>query len=317
MLKRKYYCPAEAASLLESVRNRLLRKPVPAFPRTIAVETQSGCNARCVFCSYTSLRNELPMGRMEMALFEKLARECAGRKVERFILCLDNEPLLDPDLAERFLLLRKYCPRSARNLTTNASLLTREKIEELAGSGAVNEIFLSVNGFSKEVYEELMGLPFEQTMANLYGLSAWLREHPRQARRLRVQVNVVKTRRVAPELAPMRRRWQEEAGFRLHVIDLDNRGNQVDLRGFRALQADDADLKPYRACRRPCHTLVITWEGKAVLCCVDYRREVVLGDLVKQSLAEIWNGPRAVQLRREFLAGDFTNLALCRRCRVN
>lgn len=315
-MARQYYYPGDEKSVTEKVRNRIFRKPVPSFPKTVVIETRFGCNAGCVFCQYPQLKDKLPRGKMDMALFEKIVKECAPYPVERFILCLDNEPLIDAELAERYELLKTHCPDSIRNLTTNASLLTPARVEELVGSGRVNEVFLSINGHSKEVYEELMKLPYERTMKNVDAFCEWLRSHPDIRERLRVRVNVVKTRRVAPEIPDMERRWKGKEGFELHIIDMDNRGDQLDMKKSATVSADEADMKPNTTCRRPFNTMVITWEGKAVLCCVDYTREVVLGDANTTSVPDIWNGPRATQLRKEYLAGIFDNLKPCKTCKV-
>jgi radical SAM protein with 4Fe4S-binding SPASM domain len=308
---RWYYYPGEETNVLERVRNRVFRKPVADFPKTILIETQFGCNAGCVFCQYPQLKDDLPRGRMTVATFEKIAKECAGRGVERFILCLDNEPLMDGSIGEKYAMLKKYCPESIRNLTTNASLLTPAKIEELLGSGLVNELFLSINGESKEVYEKIMVLPYEKVFKNLEHLCKWLREHPDIKKSLRVRVNTVKTRLVAPEVPAMTRRWEAE-GFEMHVIDMDNRGDQLDMK-----DVGPEEMKPNTTCRRPFHTMVLTWEGQAVICCVDYKREVKLGNVHEQSVYEIWNGPWATQLRKEYLNKDFTHLPTCARCTIN
>jgi radical SAM protein with 4Fe4S-binding SPASM domain len=309
---RWYYYPGDESNVLERVRNRVFRKPVPDFPKTILIETQFGCNAKCVFCQYPQVADVLPRGRMTSATFEKIAKEAAGRGVERFILCLDNEPLMDQSLAEKYEILKKYCPDSVRNLTTNASLLTREKVEMLIGRELVNEVFLSVNGNTKPVYEAIMKLPFEKVMQNLDGFCQWLRENPAIKNKLRVRINTVKTRLVAPEVPAMTARWEAE-GFEMHVIDMDNRGDQLELKDM-ALQED---MKPNTTCRRPFHTLVLTWEGQAVICCVDYKREVKLGNIHEQSVYEIWNGPWATQLRKEYLSEDFTHLPTCAKCTIN
>jgi len=107
---RWYYYPGDEGNVLEKVRNRVFRKPVADFPKTILIETQFGCNAGCVFCQYPQLKDVLPRGRMSVATFEKIAKECAGRGVERFILCLDNEPLMDGSIGEKYAMLKKYCP---------------------------------------------------------------------------------------------------------------------------------------------------------------------------------------------------------------
>ena len=49
-MARWYYYPGDESNVLERVRNRVFRKPVPDFPKTILIETQFGCNAKCVFC---------------------------------------------------------------------------------------------------------------------------------------------------------------------------------------------------------------------------------------------------------------------------
>ncbi len=316
-MARWYYYSGEESNVVEKVRNRLFRKPVPDFPATILIETQFGCNAGCVFCQYPQLKDDLPRGRMTDATFEKIAKECAGRGVERFILALDNEPLMDGSIGKKFELLKEHCPEAKRNLTTNASLLTPEKIDELIGSGAVNEIFLSINGESKEVYEDLMKLPFERTMKCLDYFCDWLRKHPEIRKDLDIAVKVVNTRRVTPELEQMRERWEKKEGFRFLVLDMDNRGDQLDMGKESTLAQDQDDMKPNTTCRRPFNTLTLSWEGQAVICCVDYMREVKLGSVHEMSVYEIWNGPWATQIRKEYLAKDFKNLKPCQTCKVN
>ena len=310
-MARWYFYPGDEKNVMEKVRNRIFRKPVADFPKTVLIETQFGCNAGCVFCQYPQVKDDLPRGRMSSATFEKIARECAGRGVERFILCLDNEPLMDRTIVEKYALLKEHCPESVRNLTTNASLLTPEKIEELIGSGLIDELFLSINGESKEVYEKIMVLPYEKVFKNLDYFCNWLRDRPLIKAALRVRVNTVKTKLVAPEIPAMTARWEAE-GFEMHVIDMDNRGDQLDMK-----DVSQEEMKPNTTCRRPFHTMVLSWEGQAVICCVDYKREVKLGNVHEQSVYEIWNGPWATQLRKEYLAQNFEHLPTCAKCTIN
>lgn len=89
---------------------------------------------------------------------------------------------------------------------------------------------------------------------------------------------------------------------------------QAAAHGERVL---DEEMKPNTTCRRPFHTLVLTWEGQSVICCVDYKREVKLGNVHEQSIYEIWNGPWATQLRKEYLSQEFGNLPTCAKCTIN
>ena len=105
---------------------------------------------------------------------------------------------------------------------------------------------------------------------------------------------------------------QSDANFETATA-WDNRGDQLELKEVVLAE----EMKPNTTCRRPFHTMVLTWEGQAVICCVDYKREVKLGNIHEQSVYEIWNGPWATQLRKEYLAAEFENLPTCAKCTIN
>ena len=66
-------------------------------------------------------------------------------------------------------------------------------------------------------------------------------------------------------------------------------------------------------CAQPRNPLVIDWKGDVLLCCNDYRGEVVFGNVADQNLVDIWHSPEFRKVRRELRAGDY-RLAICRRC---
>ena len=50
------------------------------FPAEIQVETNTACNATCIMCPYPEVSKELPPGRMDLELYEKILGECATEK---------------------------------------------------------------------------------------------------------------------------------------------------------------------------------------------------------------------------------------------
>jgi radical SAM protein with 4Fe4S-binding SPASM domain len=66
-------------------------------------------------------------------------------------------------------------------------------------------------------------------------------------------------------------------------------------------------------CYYPWHSVSVTWEGKVVPCCRDYDESLVLGDLRRESLEAVWNGPRLRRLRRDLRAARFPK-SLCASC---
>ena len=66
-------------------------------------------------------------------------------------------------------------------------------------------------------------------------------------------------------------------------------------------------------CERPFEQMYIKWNGKAVLCCSDYKSEVVMGDVNKNTLSEIWNNGIYKKYREHLIEGK-RDLPLCNRC---
>lgn len=66
-------------------------------------------------------------------------------------------------------------------------------------------------------------------------------------------------------------------------------------------------------CQYPSVRLMVTASGKVLPCCVDWRADMVVGDVGTQSLAQIWNGEPIRRLRSELRAGVLSSPA-CRNC---
>jgi len=66
-------------------------------------------------------------------------------------------------------------------------------------------------------------------------------------------------------------------------------------------------------CINPIQTINVGWNGDVCLCCNDYHREHVFGNVNKQSLREIWDNPEYRRIRNEVRRGIF-RLPVCRRC---
>lgn len=127
----RYYFPDPEAPILARLSNRLTRRPVPDFPRTIQLETQTGCNADCVFCDYGISYPKQPKGRIDWDLFRKIVDESAQYRVRRFSPYLTNEPFSDRDLLERIRYVHQKMPATKVTVTTNGHYLVPEKVDEI------------------------------------------------------------------------------------------------------------------------------------------------------------------------------------------
>lgn len=85
-----------------------------------------------------------------------------------------------------------------------------------------------------------------------------------------------------------------------------NRGGNIDIGKKRGKRGS--------GCLKPDNQVYITHDGKAVLCCSDYKKEVVMGDTNIDPLLEIWNNLKYAEYRGALALGHRDELTLCKDC---
>jgi radical SAM protein with 4Fe4S-binding SPASM domain len=68
------------------------------------------------------------------------------------------------------------------------------------------------------------------------------------------------------------------------------------------------------ACKMPWTELTILWDGKVVPCANHFEPDHAIGDLTRQSLDEIWNGPALSALRAAHVADAVDAVPVCATC---
>lgn len=313
MKRRRYYLDNEDFSFSQKLKNSIYGKKIKPFPEAVVLETISGCNARCVFCAQYESRKGLPNGRMSDELFKKIANECVKYEglLKRFSFAFDNEPLLDDNLIDKVSYVKANCPFVTTNITTNGILLTKDTIETIYAKECVDEINISINSIYQETYEKLTGVKtFAKVMANMDYLSLIHKRHV--GKKPVIEINMCLTPEIISEKKVMSRYWHEK-GFRSHYIKLDNRNKNT-----LEYKKQVAKAIPYhKYCRRPFHTMIICWDGIVPICCADYSRSCVLGDVSLSSLYDVWNGELFYKARKELITGKFDIAKLCASCMMS
>lgn len=281
---------------------------MPPFPRHAQIQTISGCNANCVFCPNRKTEREIPAGQsMSMDLFKRLADELTDGPVERISPYLMNEPMLDPQLPERiaYISARKHSGQFTK-INSHGGLLHERMAKGLLDSG-LDRLNFSVHGIEPEVYQKTMGLPLERVLANIDRFLELKRDG--NYRRPRVRVVMLVTTALKPQLPQIRQYWGQR-GIKINLNQLENRANHPSL---KTEELATRELLPFNWCNRLFEQIFILYDGRAVLCCVDWEQRAQMGDASRQTLREIWNGPRYQALRQRFLNGDVKGM-LCDGC---
>jgi MoaA/NifB/PqqE/SkfB family radical SAM enzyme len=276
----------------------------------VQIQTQSGCNGRCVFCpNHAVVKSDLPQGRMTWELFCKVVNELATLSPRRISLYLMNEPLLDPRLPELIRYVADKCPSVTTLITSNGTALNEELGFALINSG-LRRLKVSLQSLDAAVNKELMGgaCDSEKVIRNV---QAFKKQIAKERSSIDLRVSMFVTRKYVEEIAQARAFWRKN-GIRLVTSSLENRGGNI---------ADAADLNPHAMarlngnCGRPSRDMCILWNGDVALCCVDWWRTTILGNVGAQSVAEVWTGPRANAIRIALRENDTGALpAICVNC---
>lgn len=307
--KKTFYMPGVDNRWWMDAWKRLLLRRVPAFPQMIQIQTRTGCNGACVFCPYPDAVNKVPRGRMTDALFEKIVDEIACHHVTRRISpYLMNEPFLDSSILEKARLIKKRVPNARIVITTNGSLLTEEVVRDLVMDNPLRAVYISMQGIDKEPYEATMrgALVFEKTLENVERL---VDMRNRYCPHLNIVVTMVKTNRIDADKAVA---YWKSRGVQAKYTLLENRGGNT--QAFDALNT--GNKRVFKDCVRLLKNAYVLFNGDMVLCCTDYYKTTVLGNIGESSIETVWNSEYAREIRRNFLRGDLSRVPLCAACYI-
>ncbi len=311
-LKTSYYVPMPEDGLTQRIWMSATRRRAPDFPRTIQIQTVTGCNGACVFCPYPLTVESQPKGSMTREMFERVIEEAAAHGVRRISPYLMNEPFLDPTLLDKLAFIRERAPGAKVVLTTNGSRLTPEVADRLLEVDALHSLYISFQGVDKAEYESTMrgSLVFERTLGNVLGLiEKWKRKGGRA--RFSIVVTMVQTNRIDAEKAVA---FWKSKGVESKWTPLENRGRLI--AAAQDLAPQGRPLRPYTHCTRLFKQAYLLFNGDLVLCCTDYTRKMVLGNIRNSTLYAVWNSPKARTVRRLYSEGRLDQIPLCGGCEI-
>ncbi len=309
-IKSSFYIPGTDPNPWRDYFKKIFYRRVPQFPLTVQIQTRTGCNGACIFCPYSESAEHVPKGTMSDELFEKIVLEIAQYSMTRRISpYLMNEPFLDPKILDRARFIREKIPRAKISITTNGSKLTPEVVDNMFTNNPFDHIFISMQGIEKEPYESTMrgSLKFEETKSNVEYL---IRKRNEKDKKLKITITMVKTNLINVDKAVA---YWKSFGVEAKHTALENRGGNVKIFG----KINPGKPLHFKHCTRLFKQAYILFNGDMVLCCTDYYKTMVLGNVADSSIYAVWNSPRAVKIRQNFIKGDFSENPLCAKCLIS
>ena len=280
-----------------TVRRVLLatgRERARHVPDIVQIESTNLCNAKCVFCPRDEMHRQ--QGVMDMALFQKIVDECAALGVTHVRVHNYGEPFLDRQLVEK-VRYAKSKGIAEVGMISNGSLITEELARGMIEAG-LDAINISVDAAGKEVFEKTrLHLNYDTVINNVRTLARLRDELGRK--RPKLILSFVRQNNSTDE-EQFIAEWSRIAD-KIHITELHNWAGTLNSK---------SDVS--YPCYRMWLTFTVLWDGRVSLCCADFDGRHVLGDLRSSTIAEVWNSPAYLAVRRQQLESGGPEI--CRTC---
>ena len=325
----------EANRALNVTEVRAGRTTLRSTPLQMNVELTGVCNINppCVFCSGKNVGYNYPP--MDAAYLERYAsylERCERVNEDSF-----GEPLSHPQLIE---VARRFTRSGQRfSLVSNGLLLTRDVAEAFTELGPALGLHVSLNAATAQTFHKLTGKRFDLVVENVRTFVDIYGKRHGTAPDLTLTFIVMRMNRhevsdflhLAKELgtvallAPLHERPSKPLGYFGYEFVYER-----EMLSFEELRTIGAEAQPLAKslgltvhlqwevsadsalrsfsepdvaipCLIPWRYLHIQQHSQKVYACPYHKRP--LGDLTRSSLADIWNGDEAIELRQSLSAG--------------
>jgi hypothetical protein len=291
----------------------------------VQIQTTSVCNGQCIMCPYPESWHAAHPGQMQDTVFEKIVSEISKVSLDKICPYLENEPFADPAIFERTETIMQDCTFKLIEFSTNAQLLNAGKQERLARllEGVPHEIWISFHGVDKNRYENIMRLPFEQALNNVIDLL-----HLADEADLKLVIRCAGkplNRAIAHNFQCSQEEFESfwadifskndiKKTPRLVYFGYHDRCGGIKRNCIRMRKIIREDLTNVK-CPRIFGWLHFLYTGELILCCMDYHRETVFGDISVSNLEDIVCGHKARNLRSQALGmTESPANFICKRC---
>jgi radical SAM protein with 4Fe4S-binding SPASM domain len=294
-----------------------LEKVIPlSIPFVLFVDPSSVCNLMCQFCPNSIIENKKIMG---FDLFKKIINDLKefNKTLKVLRLYKSGEPLLN----KRFSDMIRYAKSSQliQNIdtTTNGVLLNPELSRDILDAG-LNRINISVNGMSDRHYLEFTSVRIDfnkyiNNIRNFYEI--------REANGYDCEICIKITGDFLSDKDKEHfyqtfgdyadRIFIETAAPCWPGFDVENNA-KINISKTKGIY--DNELTSVQTCPYIFYSTTVNSDGTVSLCFLDWDNKLIIGNVIEQSIKEIWNGDTLYNYQTQNLNGERKENLVCRNC---
>ena len=286
-------------------------------PFTVFIDPASICNFRCKFCPTGDIEllktTSRWQGMMDFALYIKIVNDINEfeKPIKVLRLYKDGEPLLNKRFPDMIKYAKDHGNIECIDTTTNGSLLDKKLSLKIIGAG-LDRINISVDGLSDEQFMQFTRakVSFDKYVENI----RFFYEHKGNCE---VCIKIP-----GNDLSEAdKKKFFDVFGDISDRIFIENFAPcwpEFDVEAHTGMKISGGiyqnPLTNVQVCPYIFYSMSVNSDGTASLCFLDWSRRLVIGDVKKQSMKEIWNGTNLLQHRILHLEGNRKNNEQCASC---
>ncbi len=292
---------------------------ISGLPISISIEPTTSCNLRCPECPSGLRSFSRPTGMLDPLLYRNVIDQLS-HTLTYLTFYFQGEPYLNP----KFLEMVNYA--SSKGIytatSTNAHYLNDEAAMRTVTSG-LDRLIISIDGLTQPTYESYrIGGSLYKVIEGAKNIILWKKRLKSKTPHVVFQFLVVgPNEHQIPEVYELAKKLQMDQVVlkTAQIYNYQNGSLLIPQQERYSRYHKNADgsysikNKLDDHCWKMWHSCVITWDGKVVPCCFDKDAHFVLGDLNKNSFAEIWKGDQYNQFRQSLLVSR-SEIEMCRNC---
>lgn len=296
--------------------------PIP-YPLTLYIEPTNICNFKCVYCpeSFDDYKEQAGgLHKLDLETFKQVGAQitelCGEGGLKRLFFHMMGEPFVNKQLVSFVETAKQNNLAEKVFITTNGSLLNETAARQVVHSG-LDYLRLSVYGTDQENFNQRTRSPIDlnRIVENIHRL-----------RQIRDAESPDGKPFIYVKMLDGKNEVENAAFFDLFsgaadeiALEQPMNWNEDTEKGLSQMDANDMlaqDLFQYKkkACSFPFFSLVIHADLQVSVCCVDWAKKAVVGNLRHNTLKEIWNGDALHTFRLKHLQGRRHEYEACKNC---
>ena len=309
---------AKKMNIVNLNRNKLEEVIPLNTPYTIAIDPSNMCNFRCKFCAIQNTRESFKFKKqcMDIKLFNKIMKDISefDDKLKVLRISGQGEPLVNKDICEMIKSAKSGEVAEWIEIVTNGSLLNPKLNSCLVNSG-VDRIRISIEAIDEKGYLDIANVKinfnkFIENIEDLYIKS-----------RGKCEI-YIKTVNVAVEEEAEEQMFYSIFGDLCDRIFIDNIiplwSDYQELEELFILNNKKGlhgqEIKDVSVCTYPFYSILINPDGEVTMCCSDWKREYVLGNVKLETLKNISNGDKLRSFWIDNLSVGKNKYSMCSTC---